>query len=364
MIFLWLTLWMQSPLPSIKFIEPVETDFAGKTMFRLESDVPEDDLIGVELFIHGGSVHYFDAVPFEVQLDMSRYPAGPITIKAVLERFGGNPVTTEMSGVNHHYFEEENVHLVRVPVTVQNGKSLGLKAADFVIEEDGQRREIAHLFDESKPMQLVVLLDVSGSMERHLPMLRRSTSALLDTLKAGDRVQIIGFNHEVFEVCPPEEDIELVKKQLYTLRAEGSTNLYGALWSGVRATSKTNQRRALVVFTDGDHDMDGVPDPYNKSLQDSIDLAREHGIPVFALGLGVGVKPGVLNQLSEDTGGRSFLFRSMKAARKSFVEIGTELRRQYLVCYYTDAQKGGWRLIEVKTKEQQMLRHPKKVFLR
>ena len=189
-------------------------------------------------------------------------------------------------------------------------------------------------------------------------------AALLDTLRPGDRIRVIGFNHEVFEVCPPEEDLEEVKKQLYTLRAEGSTNLYGAVWSGVNATSKTNQRRALVVFTDGDHDMDGVVDPYDKSLQDSVDLAHEHGIPIFTLGMGVGVKPDVLNQLAEDTGGRAFLFRSMKSARKSFIEIGEELRRQYLVCYYTDAQKTGWHRIEVTTKEQQMLRYPQKVFFR
>ena len=56
--------------------------------------------------------------------------------------------------------------MVPVSVTDANGQPvLGLKAADFRIEEDGRSQEIAQIGDpEQVPLDIALLIDVSGSV--------------------------------------------------------------------------------------------------------------------------------------------------------------------------------------------------------
>lgn len=154
----------QSPL---QFTAPQETLFAGATVFSLETDVPEEEILGLELFVNGVSAFYFEKKPFETKIDMSRYPAGPVKIKAVLTLFGDQIHEAVLEGRNIPNFEQENVQLVRVPVTLEQSKSVKLE--DFTLLEDGKHQKIEMLYDQEKPMQLVVVLDLSGSMENFLP---------------------------------------------------------------------------------------------------------------------------------------------------------------------------------------------------
>ncbi len=360
-----LSLSFQSEASHLKFIEPVETIFAGKTRFVLETDLDLDDLIGVELLINGESAHYFDEPPFECEIDMKWYKEGDVHIKAVLSMFGNKEYVAELAGKNFPNFEQTEVHLVRVPVMVEGLSSAHLEKSDFSILEDGQPQEAALLFDEQKPMHLVILLDLSGSMERHVAMLRRGVFTLIDSLRPGDRIQVIGFNHEVFQISPVETDMELVKKQLYMVEGKGSTNLFGAVWSGIMSASKATERRALILFTDGYHELDGMRDPYKKTQEDCVELAQKWGVPIFAMGLGMGIRPDTLESFAAASGGQAYLLRNMRTVRKAFADIGTELRRQILLCYYTRSKRGGWHEIKVTINQAgARLRYPKKVYFK
>ena len=349
---------------ALLFLQPTHDSFAGKTRFELGSVMPEDDLIGLELFINDESVFYWEAPPFETEIDLSRFPHGALTIRAELAVFGADkPVVVVLRGENHPYFEEQNVNLVRVPVQVSPGGQ-PFDPAGFSLEENGVTMSIAQLHGEQKPMQLVVLLDLSGSMDRFLPMLRRGVSTLLDSLREGDSVHLIGFSHRVFEISPASTDLDKARAGLLGLRVDGSTNFHGAVWSGLKAAGAKNQRRSLVVFTDGDHDLDGMEDLYGKDMQDCIDLAAETGIPIYSLGLGTGVRPEVLRELSERTGGRAFMVRNMKTVRQAFASIGSDLRDQYLLCYYSPSIRNGWHEIRVLHPTAALLRYPRKIYFR
>jgi len=58
----------------------------------------------------------------------------------------------------------------------------GLKASDFQVLDEGQPQKIAYFGRESEPLDLVLLLDVSGSMYRHLEQLADAARASLKQL--------------------------------------------------------------------------------------------------------------------------------------------------------------------------------------
>ncbi len=353
----------------LKFVHPVDTTFAGETTFVLETNAPADDILGLEMWINDLSAHYFEEPPFEVTLDLSDYPEGPIVIRAELSLFEDRKHTAELKGENFTSYLEEDVLLVRVPVMVQTEAGLAQTNVDerrFELREEGQPQKLAHIYDEQHPLNLVVLLDMSGSMQRRVVILRQGVLRLLDLLRPGDSIQLIGFNHQVFEICPPETDMGVVRKKLYLIEADGYTNLYGAVWSGIKSAAKSKSRRALILFTDGEHEMEGQEDPYEKTLEDCVDLAREKGVPVYAMGMGAGISPEVLETLSNQTGGKPFLMRRPKAIRDAFQTIGEELRHQYLLCYYSPSKKSGWHHIAVAVEgvPEDRLQYPKKLYFR
>ena len=87
---------------------------------------------------------------------------------------------------------------VFVTVTDRDGRLVTtLEQKDFEIRDEGKPQPIT-LFDNSpQPIRLVVMLDVSGSMQGNLPLLREGTQELLSRLRPDDGVRLGTFGHDV-----------------------------------------------------------------------------------------------------------------------------------------------------------------------
>ena len=92
-------------------------------------------------------------------------------------------------------------NLVVVPVSVTDmagNPTLGLLAADFNLQEQGRLQEIAKIGDpEQIPLDMALLIDVSGSVEAKFGFERESASRFLkQVLKTGDRSAIFAIDQE------------------------------------------------------------------------------------------------------------------------------------------------------------------------
>src|SRR5687767_14300272 len=89
---------------------------------------------------------------------------------------------------------------VKVFVTVTDGDGrlvTTLTQEQFEVRDEGKPQPIT-LFDNSpQPIRLIVMLDVSGSMQGNLPLLRAATEQLYARLRRDDRVRIGTFGHDV-----------------------------------------------------------------------------------------------------------------------------------------------------------------------
>jgi Ca-activated chloride channel family protein len=93
--------------------------------------------------------------------------------------------------------ESELVNL-NVVVTDRQGRRIsGLTREEFEVFEDGSRQEITHFTAEERPLKLVMVFDISVSMEAVLPTVKQEALALLSNLRVDDEVLIVTFASEV-----------------------------------------------------------------------------------------------------------------------------------------------------------------------
>jgi VWFA-related protein len=149
----------------------------------------------------------------------------------------------------------EFVKTAVVRVTDAERHAVGeLNAADFSVAENGEPREILSVRTVDAPFNLVLLLDVSGSIENYVNFIRKAARNFVDTVGPRDRVAIITFNEDVHVISTFSTDKNALSESLDTFDAGGATALYDALGYTITETLRPlkGERTAIVVLTDGD----------------------------------------------------------------------------------------------------------------
>ena len=85
-----------------------------------------------------------------------------------------------------------------VRVTDMYNRSIpGLGASDFIVAENALPRDIISVKPHTAPVNLVLLLDVSGSVDNYVNFIRKAARAFIDTARDEDRISLILFNDDV-----------------------------------------------------------------------------------------------------------------------------------------------------------------------
>jgi Ca-activated chloride channel family protein len=138
------------------------------------------------------------------------------------------------------------------------------------------------------PSNLVFLVDVSGSMEPDLPLVKASLARLVDALRDRDRVAIVVYAGAAGVVLEPTSDRREILDALDELQAGGST----AGGEGIRLAYRLARdafipggNNRVILATDGDFNV-GVTS--EGELVRLIEKEREDGIFLTVLGFGGG----------------------------------------------------------------------------
>jgi VWFA-related protein len=278
------------------------------------------------------------------------------------------------------------VKVVNVLATVRDkhGNIIrNLTKDDFITEEDGHPQTIKYFLQEDNlPLTLGLLVDTSRSQRRVLGDERSASRTFLEHVlrEDMDKAFLLRFDREVELLQDLTSSRQKLESSLDLLDEPqrggnnspgygsgshgrgGGTLLYDAVWLASDELMKKEQgRKALIVLTDG------VDHGSKESLQSAIEAAQRADTLVYSIlfagdeghrggGGGFGGMHGgmgpmgggqrrfpqqeerpdgkkVLQQISEETGGRFFEVSGKQPIDKIYAQIEEELRNQYSLGY-------------------------------
>ena len=146
------------------------------------------------------------------------------------------------------------VDAVRVDALVTDGKRpiAGLAAADFELRDNGVPQRITDVSRETLPLNIISVLDVSGSVAGvPLKQLKHGMTALVAALASGDRAALVSFAERLRIHSALIDDRAKLLAILDDVKAGGMTALLDAVFAGLSLREADQGRTLLLVFSDG-----------------------------------------------------------------------------------------------------------------
>ena len=299
----------------------------------------------------------------------SRSGAPPVLNRSRVEESSNTPVAdrTETPAKGS---DEEAIVLkaalvnLNVSVTNRSGVALGnLKLEDFEVAENGETQKIEFFQPTTAPFNLVLVLDLSGSIKDKLDIVKSAALRFVDILGPQDKVAVVTFTDEIRVVSQLTSDREELKRRIKAVdRSQGGTAFYETIWFSLVDTLRgtRGQRNAIVVMTDG---VDSSLDRYNpmQSRVSFNQLARrleESDVIVFPIYLDTeyeevfergnssseayAIARDQLERIAELTGGQAFRAEKFGDLSGVYKQVAAAIRTLYSVGYYpTNAERDG-----------------------
>ena len=256
-------------------------------------------------------------------------------------------------------------------VTDRNGRAIGgMKAGDFTVYENGTERTVTNVVPTQEPFNLVLLLDVSGSVEERIDFIRKAARDFLKTASPQDRISIISFRDDIQLISDFTTNRQLLSKKLDEIDAGGPTAYYDALAYVLADPLKKlrGERTAVVVMSDGDDNKSFVPFPA------LLEALSESGALVYPLYVPSGLipessvpRPEVTidplrsryltlttraeeegRKLAAASGGVYYPIRRMDDLQRAYDDVVLQLRTAYTITYASNSTPAGNRRVRVR----------------
>ena len=260
---------------------------------------------------------------------------------------------------------------VNASVTDRNGRAIpGMRNADFAVYEDGSERQVVDVTPTTEPFNLVLLIDVSGSVEERIDFIRKAARDFLNTASPQDRISIIGFHDDIKIISGFSTDRSLLSKKLDELDAGGATALYDALAYTLVDTLKPlrGERTAVVILSDGDDIRSFIPFPA------ILEATIESGALIYPLYVPSGLipegsvpRPSITvdpmrtryltittraaeegQKLATVSGGVFYSIKRLEDLQKAYDDVVAQMRTAYTITYASGTDGKGHRRIRVR----------------
>ena len=245
-------------------------------------------------------------------------------------------------------------------VTDRNGRAIGgMRETDFTVWENGVERRVTNVAPANEPFNLVLLLDVSGSVEERMDFIRKAARDFLRTTSPQDRISIISFRDDIQVISDFTTDRGMLSRKLDEIDAGGGTALYDALGYVLSDPLRKlrGERTAIVVMSDGDDNKSFLPFPaILEALLESGALVYPLYVPSGLIPEGSVPKPEItidplrtryltLTTRAEDegrklataSGGIYYPIRRLEDLQKAYDDVVAQLRSAYTITYASNS---------------------------
>jgi Ca-activated chloride channel family protein len=263
---------------------------------------------------------------------------------------------------------KSSIDLVRINAIVRDKKGRfvsNLTMNDFEVEDGGVPRTITEFRRDEAGVSVAMLFDVSGSMEDRMKNAREAATHVLSWLKEdGDEAAVFTFDTQLVQVSPFRSGMTTLPEELALVKPFGATSLHDAIArTAQKVASRDALRRAVVVFTDGKDNASKLTPGEVSGIASSID------VPVYIIGIVPAIdNPSAevalngaehsalaraLQNLSEWTGGRTFVVSTIAERSQMAHQLVEELRHQYLIAFEASTLPG-WHPLVVRMRDKDL----------
>lgn len=292
-----------------------------------------------------------------------------LLLPTAVAALAASPPWTSVPGPQDRPTFRANVAVVAVDVSVRvrNNPVPGLGPTDFELTDKGVPQRIDSVTTGSIPLDLSLLLDVSGSSYGWLTRLKENVDRGAELLAPVDLLRVLAFGIDAREVMSFQSPQETTR--LRAIPYAGGTALRDALFLAIAHDSGPDRRHLIVAFTDGT-DTASVLGPAlileaGRASDASVHFVHLEGNSGNPPLVPVTRRPEArlwdgrplareLEDLVESTGGR--VYRSFLADVPEAIDrVLDDYRSRYLLRYYpAGVLRGGWHDIAVRVP-----RHPR-----
>ncbi len=227
---------------------------------------------------------------------------------------------------------------------------LDVTPADFRVLEDGVEQKVEGFEEALTPVNLMLVLDQSGSMRKDAPAVMDAARTFARQMPGRDRVGVMLFADRPAMVQDLSTIREFILRAIDKYEAVGGTALYDALMASLTRLKKAEGRKAIVVLTDGrDEDNPGTGPGSVHTLDQVLSAIREVEATVYAIGLGPKVDRTTLEQLVAASSGEAYFPADATSLADDYRRILENLRRRFVITYTSTNRRhdGGWRKVEL-----------------
>ena len=234
---------------------------------------------------------------------------------------------------------------VYVSVSDSAGNPVGVDPATIQISENGQLMQPTDVRGggdvaggEATPVTTVLVIDISGSMEKgnKISAAKEAAKAYVNGMQGGDQVGIVAFDSNVYEVQPITSDKSALTSAIDGLRTGSDTAMYNAILKAAVSLENVQGRKTVLILSDG-------MDNQSSSTEDNIvDSVGPSGLTVSAIGFGdpsLGGQGGIdeagLKSLTGRTGGQYAYVTDAATLTNLYQQYGQSYQSEYAITYVT-----------------------------
>jgi Ca-activated chloride channel family protein len=207
---------------------------------------------------------------------------------------------------------------------------------DFQVFDNEKAQPVSYFDNSIHPINVVVMLDTSGSMTLTIDLLKQAAEQFVIRLLPEDKARVGAFNDKIQINAKWSNNRDQLVTDIKDLDYGNGTRLWDAVGAALDELKPIDGRRVILVFTDGDD-----TESRSMNLGRVIERARNDEVMIYAIGLEseyfngqshVRSKPDSgLRKVADETGGGYFELKKTAELAPAFTKIAQELHSQYVI---------------------------------
>ncbi len=229
---------------------------------------------------------------------------------------------------------------------------------DFEVYDNGKLQTLTNFDNQVTPINVVVMIDTSGSMTLALDLVKQAAEEFLMRLLPEDKAKVGAFNDKI--QVKPETGLPFTNNRDQLIRSLQDldfgypTRLYDAVDYSINELKIVDGRKVVLVFTDG------ADTASRLGSGDVTERSRTEEVMVYSVGMENEYMSGNqrvrtspdrgLRRLSDETGGGFFMLKKKDELGPTFTRIAQELHNQYVMGFTPETLDNKIHKLEVRVK--------------